>query len=231
MLAPPGIPLGTPAHGCIDNGLRIMPLGDSLTDDLNLPGGCRVELERRIAAEGLHDVFVGSLANGPGELTERHHEGHSGFRIDQVQEHAAAWISSSQPDLVLLMIGTNDVLEAFDLSRAPERLARLVDMILKTLPSVHVLLATLPPNEAAERQTREFNRSLPAIARARAPRVTLVDLHAALAGSPGLFPRRNCHPNADGHRRIGDLWWSAIRAEAVHTGCECGVASSGEHGT
>jgi lysophospholipase L1-like esterase len=217
MQAPPGISLSP--SDCPEDGLRIMPLGDSLTDGLTVPGGYRVELWRQIAVAGLHDHFVGSLESGPGDLPERRHEGHSGLRIDQIQEHAAKWVSSAQPDVVLLMIGTNDVLQAHDLPGAKDRLGRLVDTILEAAPGVRLLLATLPPDDAAERQTREFNRAVPAIAHARAARVTLVDLHAALAGTPGLFPPGNCHPTVAGHRRIGDMWWSAIRALSPRRPC------------
>lgn len=224
MQAPPGIPLSV--SRCHADGLAIMPLGDSLTDGLTIPGGYRVELWRRIAAAGLHDHFVGSLENGPADLIERHHEGHSGFRIDQIQERVAGWMSSAQPDLVLLMIGTNDVLQAFDLRRAPERLARLVDTILAASPRVRVLLATLPPDQAAERQTREFNRGVRVVAKARAARVTLVDMHAALSGTPGLFPPANCHPTVAGHQQIGDLWWSAIRSVTARNDGRCDSAAN-----
>src|SRR5215208_7092891 len=92
-----------------DGPIRIMPLGDSLTDGFNVPGGYRIELWSRLAAEGLCIDFVGSLANGPSTLPDRDHEGHSGWRIDQVSDAVVPWLQRSRPHVVLLLIGTNDV--------------------------------------------------------------------------------------------------------------------------
>ena len=47
-----------------------MPLGDSLTDGYNIPGGYRIELVSRLDADDLDVDFVGSLRNGP-EQPER----------------------------------------------------------------------------------------------------------------------------------------------------------------
>ena len=214
MQAPPGI-ASLAARIVPEDGLRIMPLGDSLTDGLTIPGGYRVELWRQIAAVGDYtDHFVsGSLENGPGDLPERRHEGHSGLRIDQIQEHAAKWVSSAQPDVVLLMIGTNDVLQAYDLPGAKDRLARLVDTILAAAPGVRLLLATLPPDEAAER--RDARIQIVAFRRLRR--------RGERASRSSIFMRRlrahrDCSRRAIATRRsrgigeIGDMWWSAIRA-------------------
>lgn len=220
MRATPGVPLPAGDGACYASGVRILPLGDSITDGLDDAGAYRVELWRELEAAGAHDLFVGSAQNGPPSLGERHHEGHPGFRIDHIAAHLDAWIAAAQPDLVLLMIGTNDVLQAYDLPHAPARLAALVDRILALRPTARVLLATLPPDAAAERQTLELNRAIPAIAAAR-PRVTLVDLHAALAGTPGLFPPGNCHPTLQGHRRIGELWAAAVLAATRRPDCWC----------
>src|SRR4051794_38567237 len=49
-------------------GVRIMPLGDSLTDGQDIPGGYRIDLWARFAADGEPINFVGSQANGPPSL-------------------------------------------------------------------------------------------------------------------------------------------------------------------
>lgn len=63
--------------------------------------------------------FVGSLANGPAELGHRAHEGHSGWRIDQLNAHIDAWLRQSDPHTITLLIGTNDIGEDDDLAHAP----------------------------------------------------------------------------------------------------------------
>jgi lysophospholipase L1-like esterase len=49
-----------------------------------------------------------------------------------------------RPDIVLPMIGTNDVVQGRRRSTAPERLGDLVDRIASVLPDAHVLFASIP---------------------------------------------------------------------------------------
>lgn len=68
-----------------------MPLGDSITDGFGEPGGYRIGLWQRLS--GRHAVdFVGSASNGPGALGDHDHEGHSGWRIDQLDAGVVSWI-------------------------------------------------------------------------------------------------------------------------------------------
>jgi hypothetical protein len=52
-----------------------MPLGDSITDGLVVPGGNRIGLWQRFVANGYKVDFVGSLSNGPASLGDHDHEG------------------------------------------------------------------------------------------------------------------------------------------------------------
>ncbi len=61
--------------------LKIMPLGDSITDGYNVPGGYRAELWRLLDVAGTHVNFVVSLQSGPSGLPDKDHEGHSGWCI------------------------------------------------------------------------------------------------------------------------------------------------------
>src|SRR5512139_1700018 len=67
-----------------NGGVRIMPLGDSITDGTQVPGGYRIGLWQRLAATGHRVDFVGSQFNGPANLGDHDHEGHPGWRIDQI---------------------------------------------------------------------------------------------------------------------------------------------------
>jgi len=54
-----------------------MPLGDSITDGMNVAGGYRIKLWESIKSAGANVDFVGSMSNGPASLTDKNHEGHS----------------------------------------------------------------------------------------------------------------------------------------------------------
>ncbi|HEX5200872.1 MAG TPA: GDSL family lipase, partial [Actinoplanes sp.] len=43
-----------------NGGVRVMPLGDSITDGTQVPGGYRIGLWQRLAAGGYRVDFVGS---------------------------------------------------------------------------------------------------------------------------------------------------------------------------
>jgi hypothetical protein len=78
-----------PAQAESNGGVRVMPLGDSITDGAQVPGGYRINLWQRTA--GAVD-FVGSGFNGPAGLGDHDHEGHSGWRIDQLDTNIVTWL-------------------------------------------------------------------------------------------------------------------------------------------
>ncbi len=63
-------------------------------------------------------------------------EGHSGYTIDDTDQRTGiasftpSMVSQHTPNIVLLMIGTNDIDTQYQLTGAPDRLASLVDSIL-----------------------------------------------------------------------------------------------------
>src|SRR3954467_9425876 len=102
-----------------NGGVRVMPLGDSITEGTQVPGGYRIGLWQRLAAGGYRIDFVGSQANGPAALGDHDHEGHPGWRIDQIDANITGWLATTTARTVLLHIGTNDVLQNYNLSTAP----------------------------------------------------------------------------------------------------------------
>ena len=65
--------------------IRIRPLGHSITDSANVAGGYRGPLYTLLTNVGFQVDFVGTQKNnGIGGLPDFDHEGHSGYRIDQI---------------------------------------------------------------------------------------------------------------------------------------------------
>ena len=102
---------------------RIMPLGDSITAGYGANvGGYRAELGVRLRAAGYSFSYVGSQNTyNPNGATDLNHEAHSGWKTPELtaivngsysnnQTSANLIISTSNPDVILLMIGTNDML-------------------------------------------------------------------------------------------------------------------------
>lgn len=179
-----------PAAAESNGGVRVLPLGDSITEGTQVPGGYRIGLWQRFTAGGYRVDFTGSQFNGPARLGDHDHEGHPGWRIDQIDANIVTWLRNTNPRTVLLHIGTNDVLQNHDLAGAPGRLSTLVDRITATVPAADVFVATIIPlaNQNQQSAARAFNATIPGMVAGKVnagKRVHLVDMHAALRSVPG----------------------------------------------
>src|SRR5690348_17189254 len=146
-----------------NGGVRVMPLGDSITEGTQVPGGYRIGLWQRMAAGGYRVDLVGSQFNGPAALGDHDHEGHPGWRIDQIDANIAGWLRTTTPRTVLLHIGTNDILQNSNVAGAPGRLSTLIDHITSAAPSADVFVASIIPlsNSGQEAAARTFNAAIP----------------------------------------------------------------------
>ena len=192
--------------------VRVMPLGDSITAGYNVPGGYRIQLEDLLVAEGYGFDFVGSRSNGPHSLADRQHEGHSGLRIDELATLVDVPLARHQPDVVLLLIGTNDMLQRHRLAQAPQRLSALIDRIAARAPSATLLVSSLTPltAPAANERVRSYNAAIPALVSdkvAHGKRVVFVDMHSALSASDLAD---GVHPNVTGYRKMAAVWREAL---------------------
>jgi lysophospholipase L1-like esterase len=199
--------------GTSNGGVRIMPLGDSITDGVGVSGGgsYRTGLWQRAGAAGVAVDFVGSASNGPSSLGDHDHEGHSGWRIDQLDANIVNWMRATNPQTILLHIGTNDIGQNYDVANAPARLSTLLDHIKAQSATTEVFVAQIiPPLDANnDAKARTFNAALPNIVAAHGSRYHIVDMHSALTSSDmadGL------HPNASGYDKMAARWWSALQS-------------------
>jgi Ca2+-binding RTX toxin-like protein len=199
--------------------LKIMPLGDSITYGVinygsnTESGGYRTELWNKLVADGLKVDFVGSLSNGPASLGDKDHEGHRGFRIDQIAALVNDWLDTQQPDIIPLMIGTNDMSWNKGLSTAPNRLSTLIDQITNRVPNAQLLVASIPPlgtSTTNNQNVKSFNSSIPGIVDskvAQGKKVSFVDINNKLTLSDLAD---GIHPTAKGYRQIADGWYEPI---------------------
>lgn len=191
-----------------NGGVRVMPLGDSITDGFNVPGGYRIQLWQRFLSGGHTVDFVGSMFNGPAGLGDHDHEGHSGWRIDQIDANITNWLRTFTPRTILLHIGTNDMVQ--NPTNASSRLATLIDRINSLAPSTELFVATIVPLSGRDSTVRGFNSALTSIVQARANagrRVHLVDMFNALTLADLAD---GVHPNATGYNKMAAVWYNAL---------------------
>lgn len=219
---------------------KIMPFGDSITDGYNpdTPGGYRVELFRRAHSAGKNITFVGSGWNGPdtvdGAPFPHNHEGHSGWTIDPAGGRSGistllkndggsqSVMVKYTPDIVLLMIGTNDAIDNHDMANAPKRLGNLVDTIYSQLPDVLILVAQpIPGRDDASKgddpglsaRIKTYNDAIPAVVKTRADagkHILVVDMYTPFAPKASLLEDQ-WHPNLQGYVVLGSEWYKVLQ--------------------
>lgn len=199
--------------------LKIMPLGDSLTagvttDDLTgATGGYRVALWNDFKKGGWNNVlFVGSSTSGPDNLPQQRHEGHPGWRTDQIINHVVPWLNQTQPQIILLHIGTNDLLVGAGAGVAASRLNTLLNLISTTSPNALVIVAQIIPVDKAPAngQVASYNQAVVNITHnlaAQGKHVMSVDMFHAVPTSSLVD---HIHPNADGYTRMAQVWYKAL---------------------
>ena len=196
-----------PTEKPVPKEVKIMPLGDSITDGFNVPGGYRIKLWNNIVSNGYKVDFVGSQTNGPAELPDKDHEGYSGWRTGQISERINGWMDAAKPDIVLLHIGTNDVTAG---NTSPNELGALIDKICAKLPPGGKLyVAQIIP--LSFRDVRPLNQYLVSVVNSKASAglpVYLVDMYSPLTLNDLAD---GIHPSRTGYNKMADVWFEAIR--------------------
>jgi lysophospholipase L1-like esterase len=222
-----------PYNPCPTNGdpCRVMPLGDSITDGGGQEGGAyRVELFRLAVQNQKKLVFVGSHESGPamveGVPFPRHQEGHSGWTIadgggrDGLYDMIQGWLAATPPDIVTLMIGTNDCDIPYDVDTAPMRLGLLLDRIAENAPHALTVVAQIVPTkqekDTDDSNVKGYNAAIPALVKERTDKgqhIVSVDMYGAftkVADYENALMNDNLHPKQEGLVVMAKTWWDAI---------------------
>lgn len=194
---------------------RILPLGDSLTSGTTTPGAYRNQLYSLLTTAGFNVDFIGTQTDASNPtLPDTSHQGMGGYRIDQIESGLIPWLDAIEdPDVVLLLIGTNDFSAQFNTATAPNRLASLIGKIATQRPFAKVIVASLPlrtDDANLETQQLAFNAAIPGIVADQVNlgrQVSFVDLHAALSAGD---LEEGVHPTQAGYSKLADAWLPAI---------------------
>ncbi|PCG87391.1 hypothetical protein CIB93_04375 [Streptomyces sp. WZ.A104] len=190
-------------------GLAVMPLGDSITLGVGSTTrtGYRPLLARRLADTTDALRFVGSRVDPDGTR----HEGHSGWRIDQLQANIETWLADAKPNVVLLHIGTNDMDRDYQVSTAPQRLGTLIDQIHAASPDTAVVVASLVPaaEPAVQARVTAYNKAIPGVVAERAAkgyRITQVSMDTLTTADLN----DSLHPNNAGYEKMAESFLGGI---------------------
>ncbi|MCM2387199.1 FG-GAP-like repeat-containing protein [Streptomyces albipurpureus] len=194
--------------------IKGMPLGDSITYGYNSSTGDGYrgvfwdDIRLSSVMKRSQD-FVGTRRSG--RMADPDHEGHPGWRIDQIAEIADCSVPAHRPNVITLHAGTNDLNQNYQVDTAPARLGQLIDQILLDAPETTVLVATLVPSKKPEVQPRivEFNRQVRALVAQRrdsGEHVLLADTSAVTTADLA----DQLHPNDNGYRKIAAAFLTGL---------------------
>jgi len=202
--------------------IRILPLGDSIAYGSDVPGGYRLPLYQLLTNAGFNVDYLGTqTANSAPELPDPDHEGHIGWRIDQIDSIILDVFSQiTDPDVILLLLGTNDYRQGYDTAHATNRLEALIVKLATNRPFAKIIVANLTHrNEPYNTQIQQtFNPFVPGIVARQSAlgrQVYFTDIYSAIP--PSDFADV-VHPNAVGYAKMATNWFVAITAFALPPG-------------
>jgi len=215
-------PTPTPAPGPqLQSCTGIMPLGDSIT--LGVNGGYRNNLYTGLQQNNCGVGYVGTLSDQWTPVADKDHEGHSGLTIGGIAGSVNGWLASTQPDIILLMIGTNDTAwwTAENADQIGARHDALISQLQMARPNAWIFVASIPPQASAIIQpnnidravlTQQFNVVIRTNVDARAAagqRVRFVDVNSVLT-TADLYD--GIHPTEAAHAKVAQKFLDAVRA-------------------
>ncbi|MBE9011417.1 hypothetical protein IQ250_14495 [Pseudanabaenaceae cyanobacterium LEGE 13415] len=236
----------TPASPQTQPGVaRLLALGDSITwgvtsktDDRNrtaIPGGYRRVLWNKFVDRGLAVDFVGSETDGTSTNPDyqwanggdKNHQGMGGWTIEKITANIANYLQRERPNVITLMIGTNNIVPDASGAVMLSKLSALIDEITRLSPLTKVLVSSIPRTyrdinrfatpEMEERQLQaveDYNNGMPDLIQEKATagkKVYFVDMRSLTVED--LAPRTDdngLHPSMAGYDKIGQMWYNAL---------------------
>ena len=198
-------------------GARIMPTGDSITEGAGSTStsGYRGPLYTDLTAGGFTFQFVGphntnaaGLPTSP--IDQTYHAGWGGWTTGQILSNIGGWLDASNPDLVLLHIGTNNT--GGSEPAAVSDVSNILDTVYTHSASTQVLVAQIIPKTGAPAWVAQYNADLAALVAAKQAagcRVGLVDMNSNYPA--GHLPD-NVHPDSFGYAWMAQQWYDGIVA-------------------
>lgn len=200
--------------------VKIMPLGDSITEGYYPPGdhdgyyeGYRRSLNISLYEAGVNVDFVGSQSDGIGFDSD--HEGHSGYTADEIRDNVYSWLASNPAEIVLLHIGTNDIENGQSVDDVISEVEGIIGNITLYNQDVTVLIARIilrSDNQSLNLNTIAYNEALETMVSSRienGDHLFLVDMEHALS-YPADLESDYVHPNDVGYAKMANIWFNAL---------------------
>ncbi|WP_179049859.1 SGNH/GDSL hydrolase family protein [Nostoc sp. TCL26-01] len=219
--------------------IKVMSLGDSLCAN-NI-----TVLRQTVAATKFGSTIDWVGTKKDSKHSDRDNECHGGWSAAQVWQKSGAnirlpgwekqpgsvrdWVQKTKPDVVLVMLGTNDFFG--DKVRGDktsgllkESLPGIIDSILSIRPQAAVVVASIPPfkwdiqkgvdQNKTKTTANEFLKQYISQLSAQKKRIFFVDMHTAIinqSNQENIFSPDGVHLNNQGNKLIAEEWSCALK--------------------
>jgi lysophospholipase L1-like esterase len=203
-----------------------MPLGDSLTaggyninKEWHIDGGYREHLSQMLKDANADVDFVGRLSHG--KFADAEHEGYSGWKIHQVDAVTEEALRLAQPDVVLLILGANDLFRDYEIKTAHLRMTELIKKIIRLVPNAKLFVgSTLTTSSRTfTRRVKKYNKKI-ALEVSELQKTTSnlywVDMYreSNIKNSEEDLTD-GVHPTYAGYKKMAAVWYRALNAAGV----------------
>ncbi len=199
-----------------DEPLKIMPLGNSITQGDYRHNSYRRSLWHKLINSGYNADFIGSQSNnfmGPplNMDFDPDHEGHWGWRADEVQRKIDKWASIHRPDVVLIHLGHNDLFSGNSIKSTIRELGHIIDILRSHNPEIIILLAQIIPTHPGYNAILTFNQLIPGLAGSKNTKKSpVIVVNQAKGFNPRIDTYDGVHPNSSGEEKMASRWYETI---------------------
>ena len=213
--------------------IKILPLGDSITCASKYKVSYRYPLWKMLVDAGKKVEFVGSQiqkGNGGREWATyknlpfpAKNEGHSGWRADQIlnglrngEKGLSKWLKSSNPDIVLLHLGTNDTHQKQTPESTRDDIHEIIKMLRNKNPRIKIILAQIIPVSTiptVPRLNKLLSQLVKSVNKSDSP-VISVDMYTGFNIDTDM-QKDKMHPNAKGEIKMAKRWFKALMTKQM----------------
>ena len=198
--------------------IKIMPLGDSITQGIHINSkniGYRRDLYNLLKSNGYQIDLVGSMHDGSVSDFDKDHEGHGGYRADQIRDSVYYWLNLNPPDIILLHVGTNDISQketAYNVSIEIDQILDQIDLFeLDNDYRIKVIVAKIINHFDYQENVMALNNYINSNVEDRfkdGDYIFLADIYSSLNDKRYFLD--NVHPNESGYKVMAETWASKI---------------------
>lgn len=217
--------------------VRIVCIGDSITQGRKGGGAHAPTLSWRyplwkLCVDAKAEVdFVGSLKGGfegdpewpdhAGKSFDRDHEGHWGWTTRGIREKLPEWLKGYEPDVALVLLGTNDGGQKMTVDDTATEMAKLIELLRGRNPKVTILLGQCFQEWAPFPALRTKMEALAKEKSSATSPIVVVDASKGWVSKPDLPGTHTVdwvHPNAAGDAKLADAFFEALKPQLKRLG-------------